>query len=109
MREDFQRFWEYRSPVWAQRFLSEWCDRTMRSQLEPMKKVARTLRAHEPLILNWLRAKGKLSSGVVEGLNPKVKLTFRKSYGFRTSRAVELALYHNFGSLPKPNHAHEFY
>ena len=108
MREDFQRFWEYRSPVWAQRFLSEWCDRTMRSQLEPMKKVARTLRAHEPLILNWFRAKGKLSSGVVEGLNTKVKLTFRKSYGFRTSRAVELALYHNLGSLPEPKHAHRF-
>ena len=108
LREDFQRFWEYRSPFWAQRFLAQWCTRTMRSQIEPMKKVARTLRAHEPLILNWFRAKGKLSSGVVEGLNNKVKLTMRKSYGFRTSKAIELALYHNLGSLPEPNHAHRF-
>src|ERR1039458_9894217 len=35
----------------------------MRSRLEPMKKVARMLRAHEPLILNWFRAKGEISNG----------------------------------------------
>ena len=45
-REDFQRFWEYASPGWAEKFLDQWCRRTMRSKLEPMKKVARTLRNH---------------------------------------------------------------
>ena len=43
-REDFQRFWEYQSPTWAGRFLDEWCSRVMRSRLEPLKKVARSLR-----------------------------------------------------------------
>ena len=108
LREDFQRFWEYRSPHWARRFLKEWCTRTMRSKIEPMKKVAGTLRSHEALILNWFRAKGRLSSGVVEGLNTKVKVTLRKSYGFRTSEAIELALYHSLGKLPEPKHTHEF-
>jgi transposase len=78
LREDFQRFWDYRSPFWAKRFLKEWCTRTMRSKIEPMKKVARTLRSHEALILNWFRAKGALSSGVVEGLNNKVRLSSSK-------------------------------
>lgn len=108
VREDFQRFWEYRSPAWAEKFLKEWCTRTMRSKIEPMKKMARTLRSHEGLILNWFRAKGTMSSGVVEGLNNKVKLTMRKSYGFRTSEAIELALYHTLGALPEPNHTHRF-
>ncbi len=108
LREDFQRFWEYRSAGWAKRFLAQWCTRTMRSRIEPMKKVARTLRAHEPLILNWFRAKGALSSGAVEGFNNKVKLTMRKSYGFRTSEAIELALYHNLGALPEPVTTHKF-
>ena len=108
LREDFQRFWDYRSPFWAKRFLKEWCTRTMRSKIEPMKKVARTLRSHEALILNWFRAQGALSSGVVEGLNNKVKLTMRKSYGFRTSEAIELALYHSLGALPEPKSTHEF-
>lgn len=109
LREDFQRFWEYVSPGWAEKFLDEWCTRTMRSQLEPMKKVARTLRSHRELILNWFRAKGALSSGVVEGFNNKVKLTTRKSYGFRTYEAVETALYHNLGALPEPEFTHRFW
>ena len=91
LREDFQRFWEYVSPAWAGQFLDQWCVRTMRSQLEPMKKVARTLRRHRELILNWFHAKGELSSEIVEGLNNKVKLTTRKAYGFRTYEAVEIA------------------
>src|SRR5260370_41405419 len=49
-REDFQRFWEYLSPYCAARFLVEWCGRVMRSRIEPMKKVARTLMAHADLI-----------------------------------------------------------
>ena len=109
LREDFQQFWEYVSPAWAGRFLDQWCARTMRSQLEPMKKVARTLRSHRGLILNWFHAKGALSSGVVEGFNNKVKLTTRKSYGFRTYQAVEIALYHNLGCLPEPKFTHRFW
>jgi len=91
LREDFQRFGEYTSPGWATRFLVEWCTRTMRSKLDPMKKVARTLKNHRELVLNWFRAKGALSAGTVEGFNHKVKLTTRKSYGFRTYEAVEIA------------------
>ena len=52
MREDFQRFWEYVSPAWAGKFLDEWCSRTMRSRIEPMQKVARSLCEHRDLILN---------------------------------------------------------
>jgi transposase len=107
-REDFQRFWEYRSAAWAGKFLDEWTRRVMRSRLEPMKKVARMLRCHQPLILNWFRAKGELSSGAVEGLNNKVKLVTRKSYGFRTAKVAKLALLHNLGRLPEPKRTHSF-
>jgi hypothetical protein len=40
----------------------------MRSRIEPMKKIARSLRQHRELILNYFRAQKLLSSGVVEGL-----------------------------------------
>ena len=55
-----------------------------------MKKIARSLRQHRELILNYLRAQKLISSGVVEGLNNKAKVTMRKSYGFRTYRVLEL-------------------
>ena len=108
LREDFQRFWEYVSPSWAGRFLDAWCTRTMRSKLEPMKKVVGSLRAHRDLILNWFRARGTISSGTVEGLNNNAKLTTRKSYGFRTSEAAQTALYHTLGDLPEPEFTYEF-
>ena len=44
----------------------------------------------------------------VEGLNNKVKLVTRKSYGFRTPKVAKLALLHNLGDLPEPKHAHRF-
>lgn len=108
LKEDFQRFWEYRSPYWAGQFLDRWCTRTMRSRLEPMKKVTRSLRGHRELLLNWFRARGTISAGVVEGFNNKAKLTMRKAYGFRTYRAMEVALYHSLGSLPEPEATHRF-
>ena len=53
----------------------------MRSRIAPLKKEAKTIRKHKELILNWFKAKKAFSCGVVEGLNNKVKLTIRKSYG----------------------------
>lgn len=35
------------------------------------------------LILNYFRARKQFSSGVIEGLNNKAKITMRKAYGFR--------------------------
>lgn len=109
LKEEFQVFWDYVSPHWAGKYLDRWCTRVMRSKLEPMKKVAKTVRRHRPLILNWFRAKKAYSSGIVEGLNTKIKLTTRKSYGFRTYRCAEIALYHALGKLPEPEIAHRFY
>jgi len=109
LREDFQRFWEYTSPTWAGKFLDQWCTRTMRSKIEPMKKIVKTLREHRNLIFNWFRAKGTVSAGSVEGLNNKAKLTTRKAYGFRTYEAVEIALYHTLAKLPEPKFTHEFW
>ena len=81
----------------------------MRSQLEPMKKVARMLRRHRELLLNWFHAKGAISSGVVEGLNTNAKLAIRKSRGFRTYKVMKTALYHQMGRLPEPELTHRFW
>ena len=108
LKEAFQQLWDYNSPAWAGKFLDEWCRQTMRSRIEPMKKIARSLRNHRELILNYFRAQKLLSSGVVEGLN-KAKVTMRKSYGFRTYRVLELALYHSLGKLPEPESTHDFF
>jgi transposase len=109
LKETFQPFWRYRSTTWAGYFLSVWTERALRSRLEPMKKVARMLRSHEDLLLNWFKAKGEISSGAVEGLNNKIRVVTRRSYGFRTYKAMEIALYHNLGRLPEPNESTHFF
>ncbi len=108
LRADFQWFWHYRSATYAGRFLDRWCTQALRSRIAPMQKVARTLRGHRALLLNWFRAKGEVSTGAVEGFNNKAKVTTRRAYGFRTFRAVEIALYHTLGALPEPDAPHRF-
>ena len=103
-----QSLWAYTSPAWAGKFLDAWCRDVMRSRIEPLKKVARSLREHRPLILNWFRAKKQYNAGIVEGLNANAKLSFRKAYGFRTLDAMQVALYHQLGQLPEPPLIHRF-
>ncbi len=109
LKEDFQQFWDYDSPTWAGKFLDQWCTQVMRSRIAPMKKFARTLRTHRELLLNYFRARKAFSSGVIEGMNNKAKLTMRKAYGFRTFRITELSLYHALGKLPEPKLTHSVY
>jgi hypothetical protein len=104
----FPSFWECPSAVFATLLLIRWTDRTMRSQIEPMKKVAQMLRAHRYLLLNGFWARGVISNAAVEGLNNKANLTARKAYGFRTYKWMEIALYHTLGALPEPQAAHKF-
>lgn len=57
-----------------------------------MKKVARMLRNHKPMILNWFKA----------------KLTIRKAHGFKSIKCLQVALYHTLGDLPEPLCLHRF-
>lgn len=112
-KESFDRFWQYVNPKCAADFLDDWCRQVMRHRSLPhLKKTVKTLRGHRELILNYFRAKrsgqGSFSSGVVEGLNNKVKTCIRKSYGFRTDKYREIALYHALGALPEPEATHRF-
>ena len=109
LKEDFQRFWNYTYPAWAEKFLDRWCFRTMRSNIEPMKDIAKMLRRHRELILNWFRAHKQFNNGIVEGLNLKWNLTVRKAFGFRTFNALQMASFHQLGDLPEPQLTHEFY
>ena len=108
-KEAFQHFWSYKSKWGAERFLKAWIAQAMRSQLPELKKVAKRLRKHQQLLLNYFSFKQRFSNGIVEGFNLKAKLTIRKSYGFKTFTLIEIALYHALGKLPEPVVTHRFY
>lgn len=102
LKDLFEHFWTYKSLRCAGEFLEFWTWRALRSRIEPLKKVARSLRSHQELLMNWFRAKGEVSAAAVEGLNNKIRVVTRRSYGFRTYEAMEIALYHTLGKLPEP-------
>jgi transposase len=108
LKEDFQQFWQYKRAAWAGKFLDLWCSRAMRSRIQPMKQVAKMLRSHRELLLNWFRARKQAALGAVEGLNNKAKVTCRKAYGFRNLEVLKVALYHTLGCLPEPDSTHRF-
>ncbi len=108
LKESFQAFWEYVSPYWAERYLKLWCARAMRSRLKPIKKFVKTVRKHQPLMMNWFKAKKAYSSGSVEGLNRKINLVTRKAYGYKNYDVLEIALFHTMGGLPEPQITHRF-
>jgi len=109
LKEQFHKFWEYKSPTWAGKFLDNWCELVRESELEPLIKVTETLQRKRELILNYFRVKKQFNSGIVEGMNRKVNLTTRKAFGFRSFEVMENALYHQLGDLPEPYFSHEFW
>ena len=64
---------------------------------------------HKQLILNWFEVKNTISLGAVEGLNNKVKVVTKKSYGFKTAEILKITLYHKMGKLPVPKIAHKYF
>lgn len=108
LKESFRKFWSYRSETWAAAYLKEWTTRAMRSRLEPMKKVARMLRRHDDLLLNYFRAKRQFTSAAVEGMNNKARVSLARSFGHRSFEVLQLVLYHTLGKLPEPPSQHKF-
>lgn len=108
LKEDLQLLWDEPSVEGADTFIKDWTFRAMRSRIEPVKKIARSLRRHCPLILNWFRARGTISAAAVEGLNNRLKVITRRAFGLRTFKATQIALFHTLGGLPEPRHVHRF-
>ena len=54
------------------------------------------------------KAQKAYSMGVVEGMNRKINLVTRKSFGFRTFDVLKIALSHSMGDLPEPEFTHRF-
>ena len=65
----------------AQDQLAEWVQEVQQSGLSSLTKFVTTLRNWWEVILNYFH--DRLSSGVVEGMNNKLKLIKRLAYGYR--------------------------
>lgn len=92
MKEQFRDFWEKRSIIEAMPFLDAWCTDAENSGIKQLKKVAKTLMHHSHGLLNYFYH--RISCGLVEGINNKIKTLKRQAYGFRDMAYFKLRLYH---------------
>ncbi|KXG43745.1 ISL3 family transposase [Tepidibacillus decaturensis] len=63
-------------------YLREWVGWATRTRLEPMVKVAQSIKKHEDGILRWFQT--KMTNGLLEGINSLVQAAKRKARGYRT-------------------------
>lgn len=81
LKDDLKQLWRFRYPRAAWRFWREWRRRALASRLPALRKFARTLERHLEGILNHCRY--PLNTGMLEGVNNKIKVIKRMAYGFR--------------------------
>ncbi len=75
------RLWNYVSRTWAEKRWKQWLSWAFRSRLEPVRKVARTIKEHLCGILNAIILKA--NNGASESINSRIKTIKIRSRGFR--------------------------
>ena len=76
---------------WGELILDRWHGWAIRSRLEPMKKVARTIKQHRDGILRWFDS--KIANGLIEGINSLVQAAKAKARGYRSLRNLVAIIY----------------
>jgi transposase len=97
IKELAMSLWHYDSKTWAQKAWSKWLSWAVRSRLEPIKTVARTIKEHLWGILNSITL--KVSNGPAEGINSRIKMIKVRSRGFRNKQRFANAIYFHLGGL----------
>lgn len=92
MKEQFRLFWSKGSRKEGARFLGWWLIEAMDSCIWPLAKLARSLLNHWEGLLTYFDH--RISNGMTEGINNKIKTLKRQAYGYRDMEYFKLRLYH---------------
>ena len=99
IKELAMSLWGYVSKTWARKGWARWLSWAVRCRLEPMKKVAKTIKKHLWGILNAIVL--KVSNGPAEGINSRIKAIKVRSHGFRNKERFANAIYFHLGGLDR--------
>lgn len=81
LKDELKRLWEYRTKEEASSFLEAWMGKAMASGNKELIKFAKKLRRYSSGLIN--HATCPINSAKLEGVNNKIKVIKRRSYGFR--------------------------
>jgi transposase len=97
IRETFQDI--YKSPTMEMftLLLKKWYFWATHSRLEPIKKVAKTIKSHWDGIIVWKQS--QINNGILEGFNSVIQATKAKARGFKTFKNFKIMIYLTTGKL----------
>jgi len=92
LKESFGQIWNYRSEAWARRYFENWRAALKWQRLTPYEKFAQMIERHWDGIAAYCQPENKVSLGFVEGLNNKIRVLQRRSYGLRDEDYLRLKI-----------------
>lgn len=95
-----QRLWNHTDRADAEVFLKRWYFWATHSRLEPVIEAARSIKRHWQGILQFVDS--RITTGIVEGLNSKIKTAMKRAYGFKSFEYLRTVIYLVAGKINIP-------
>ena len=97
LRQSFQDIYQADTQDEFITYLNKWYYWATHSQLEPMKKAAKTVKRHWDGIVKWYES--KINNGILEGLNSVIQAAKSKARGYKTFKNYKIIVYLLTGKL----------
>jgi transposase len=97
IKELAMTLWQYRSRGWATKAWEKWYRWAIRSQLEPIRKVAKTIKRHLWGIVNAIVM--GITNARSEGMNSRIQWVKYMARGYRNRDRFRTAIYFHLGGL----------
>lgn len=98
LKDDLKQLWRFQYPAAARRFYRDWRRRALASRLPPLRRFVAMLDRHLEGIISHCRY--PLNTGMLEGMNNKIKVIKRVAYGFRDDAYFFLKIRAAFPGIP---------
>ena len=92
LKEEFGQLWDYEREGWARRFFENWRASLKWQRLKPYEKFAAMIDRHWDGIAAYCKPENKVALGFVEGVNNKIRVMQRRSYGLRDEEYLRLKI-----------------
>ncbi len=91
------RFWEFKQPGRAALYLKRWYFWATHSRLKPIIEAAKAIKRYWHGVVSFTSS--RITNGVVEGLNSKIKTAMKRAYGFKHVAYLRTIVYLIAGKL----------
>lgn len=90
LKESFGQLWDYKREAWARKSFENWRASLKWQRLKPSEKFAQMIEPHWDGIAAYCHPENKIALGFVEGLNNKIRVIQRRTYGLRDEEYLRL-------------------